>query len=106
VYKQGGRTPLKWRKPLGPTFFRRKMAFLLKNKEFCKEKRISAISTPQFQYSFPLRYHIADMNSKRGGLVQPFLFRIIFVPILLIHDNKEFGSFNIRKLLLSYQRLL
>jgi hypothetical protein len=40
VCKQGGRTPLKWRKPLGPLIFRRKMAVLLKNKEFCKEKRI------------------------------------------------------------------
>ena len=40
VYKQGGRTPLKWRKPLGPAFFRRKTAVLWINKEFCKEKRI------------------------------------------------------------------
>jgi len=40
VYKQGGRTPLKWRKPLGTTFLRQKNGVLLKNKEFCREKRI------------------------------------------------------------------
>ena len=40
VYKQGGRTPLKWRKPLGTAFLRQKNGVLLKNKEFCREKRI------------------------------------------------------------------
>jgi len=73
----------------------------------CKEKGIPPIPrAAQFKDRIPVRHHFEDIDSERGGLLHPQLFRIIFIPIIFIHGKEEFGNSNICKLLLSYQRLL